>query len=718
MLSIAERQFLTAFENNFSRYKKKRIALYGIGEKTKLLLKHIHDYNIVGLMDKDTVGSVIYGHNVLSYDEAIANVELIIIVANMSVIDTIYQRIAFLCQHGIDILYINGEVPAPNNVTIDNDYWNRTLEELKLAIDNHAVISFDLFDTLIMRKVLMPANIFDLIERELAERFNIHMNFKGSRIEAEKYCFANIDQHFTMEQVYSRLQETLHLTDELTDQIKAMEYELELKYCTPRHALTECYNYAVSKKKKICITTDMYWTSDAIEKLLRMHEITGYENLFISCELKMSKASGTIWEYLKEIYAEKNILHIGDNQQSDIDIPRKYDISTFEVKSAYDLMSMSALNSLLVKARSIDDSVMLGQFATRFINSPFALNKNKGGFVIDNAFNLGYLSFGPLVLGYILWLIRMVQKKEINKLLFFARDGFILEKIYRKLVYQYGLKVPQGIYFLISRRAASISALKTKEEIEFIVKTLCKAKKLKINQLLFQAFGVSAKPDDLTAEKFYYDLSEEEFIDYILKNYQDRILSNACQERIHYLNYINSLNINKTDKIGVVNFVSRGVTQFFLEKIINKELIGYYFAAEYGVENILGPEQRFYSFYPNMVSPFSGDTNFTAKYLFGEVVFSSPDEQFIKFNEKNEPIFDSGISERELSLIQKCHQGIEQYIDDIMEMDKNLLQRTFNIEMIDEFYGMFSNRNYDCADEIKKMFVLYDYYNPVIQNLF
>lgn len=718
MLSIAERKFLTSFEYNFARYKKKRIALYGIGEKTKLLLKHIHGYDIVGLMDKDTVGNIVYGHNVLSYEEAIENVELIIIVANMSVIDTIYQRISFLCQHGIDILYINGKAPELNNVEIDNDYWNSTLEELKSAIDNHAVISFDLFDTLVMRKVLTSANIFDLIEHELTERFNIHNDFKVRRIEAEKYCFANIDQDFTMQQIYNRLQETLHLTDELTDQIKSMEYEFELKYCTPRHALIECFNYAVSKKKKICITTDMYWTSNAIKQLLKIHQIAGYDNLFISCELKMSKAAGTIWEYIKEIYSEKNILHIGDNQRSDIDVPRKYDISTFEVKSAYDLMSMTALNSMLVKARSIDDYVMLGQFATHFINSPFALNKNKGSFVINNTFNLGYLSFGPLVLGYMLWLIRMIQENGINKLLFFARDGFILERIYRKLVHQFGLKAPQGIYFLISRRAASIASLKTKEDIEFIVKTLCKAKKLKINQLLLHAFGVHVEPDDLTAEKYYYDLSEEDFFNYILKKYQDMILANACQERIHYLKYIDSLNINETDKIGVVNFVSRGVTQYFLEKIIDRELIGYYFAAEYDVENILGSVQRFYSFYPEIVSPFSGETNFTAKYLFGEVVFSSPDEQFIKFDDNNTPVFDSGISEREFSLIQECHRGIEQYIDDIMETDKNLLQRSFNIEMIDEFYGMLSNKNYICADEIKKMFVLYDYYNPVIQKLF
>ncbi|ACL22185.1 HAD superfamily hydrolase-like protein [Desulfitobacterium hafniense DCB-2] len=719
MLSLAESRFLIAFEDNFSQYKKQRIALYGIGEKTKLLLEHISGYDIVGLMDKDAVGNIVYGYNVLSYDDAIKDVELIIIVANISVSSIIYQRIAFLCQHGIEILYINGKRPEPNPATMDNDYWDRTLEKLKSAIDKHDVISFDLFDTLIMRRILMPANIFDLIERELAERFNIHINFKICRIEAEKYCFANIDRHFTMEQIYNRLQETLCLTDEVIDQIKSMEYEFELKYCTPRHALTECFNYAVNKKKKICITTDMYWNSAAIKKLLKMHQIAGYENLFISCELKMSKTSGTLWEYVKEIYSGKSILHIGDNRQSDIDMPRKYNISTFEVKSAYDLMSMSVLNSVLVKAQSINDCVMLGQFAGRFLNSPFAINKGKGRFAIDNAFDLGYVSFGPLVLGFILWLIRMAKKNGIDKLLFFARDGYILEKIYRKLVDHYNLEAPQGIYFLISRRAASVAALKTKKDVEFIVKTLCKTKKIKIRQLLLHAFGVYAEAEDLIAEKYYYELSEDDLIDYILYKYQSKILINAHNERTNYLNYLSNLNISKIEKIGVVNFVGRGVTQHFLRKLlIDNELTGYYFAIEYDALSILGSAQQSYSYYPEMASPHIGETNLAAKYLFGEVVFSSPDEQLIKFDKNNAPIFDAGIIERNFSMIQECHRGIEQYIDDMVEIDKNLLERTFDIKMVDEFYGMFSNANYICSNEVKRMFVFSDYYNPGVQNLF
>lgn len=668
-------------------------------------------------MDKDTVGDEIYGYKVLSYDEVVERVQLIIIVANMSVVEMIGRRIAFLNrEHGIDILYINGKRLETRNDVSTYSYWDTNLEELKIAIDQNDVISFDLFDTLLMRKVLLPSNIFDLVERELAERFSVFINYKAARIEADKYCFRNIEQCFTMEQVYDRLQETLHLTDELKEQIKLIEYDIEHKCCVPRHVLVECFNYGLKQKKNICITTDTYWARNMIEKLLSKYKIKGYERLFISCELKKSKSEGSMWEHIANLYKGKNILHIGDNSHTDIDMPRHYAINAFEIKNAYELMSMSALNSLIVEGNKIDDFVMLGQFAARFLNDPFALSKTKGKITINNAFDLGYISFGPLVLGYVLWLIAMVENR-IDTLLFFARDGFILEKIYRKVVTQYNINAPQGIYYLISRRAASVAALRNSKDIEFVVRKLCKIKKIKIKQILFHAFGVQADQSDLIANKYYYELSEEELLEYVLQRYKNVILSNAQKERNGYLAYNHDLGLNTANKIGVVNFVGRGVTQRCLSQIINKELFGYYFATEYDTVDILESAKYFNSFYKEMVSPHMGEFNLSTKYLFGEVVFSSSDEQFIKFDEKKEPIFDTRKNERDISLIQECHRGIEQYVDDAMAMDEKLLQRAFSVKLIDNFYGLFLSQNCICSERIKKAFVFFDYYNPESQKL-
>src|ERR1700690_1239701 len=110
--------FLSSFDTTFKAFRDTGtpIALYGIGEKTKLLLENIQGFKIVGLMDKDAVGQTIYGQPVLSHRDVIGNVKVIIIVANMSVASLIYQRIECLkTEHGIDILYVNGTIPLAIN---------------------------------------------------------------------------------------------------------------------------------------------------------------------------------------------------------------------------------------------------------------------------------------------------------------------------------------------------------------------------------------------------------------------------------------------------------------------------------------------------------------------------------------------------------------------------------------------------------------------------
>lgn len=41
---------------------------------------------------------------------------------------------------------------------------------------------------------------------------------------------------------------------------------------------------------------------------------------------------------------------------------------------------------------------------------------------------LGYRCLGPLLWGYIHWLIKNFQKEDLNKIYFFARDGLIMKK--------------------------------------------------------------------------------------------------------------------------------------------------------------------------------------------------------------------------------------------------------------------------------------------------
>ncbi len=716
MMNRSNNFFLDTFNNYFGQLQKDQtpIALYGIGEKTKLLVEQLEGFNIIGLMDQDAVGKTVYGQTVLSYDEVVENVKTIIIVANMAVAETIYRRIEFLKKkHGIAIFFINGTMPGEiDESTHHKPYLENSQSDLLHMIDEHDIISFDLFDTLIMRTVLLPTDIFDLVNRELKEKHKIEIDFKNKRIEAEHQCYRQKDKYCNIIDIYDTLRELLQCSEELTKKIKQIEIETELTCCAPRDTMVQCYEYAKKKGKILLITTDSFLMKEHIALLLDKCGIIGFSQLLISCEERKLKYLGDMWQHVSQLYKDRRILHIGDNEITDVKMAQKYNISTFKIASAYDLLAHSAFRPLCKSVKTLDDSILLGQLAVKFFNDPFVLNKNNGSLPVNNLFDLGYLSFGPLVLHYLIWLIRMCRMNKIDKLLFFARDGYLLANLYKRMAQYYKIDYPPAIYFLTSRRAASVAAIKSKNDIVFIINNMCKIKKIKFNQLLSTAFGIDPDVDDPLAHTPCYEITGDVLIEHINNNYTNKILMNALTERQNYLNYINTLGLVNTDKIGCVNFVGRGITQCFVAKIMEKELSGYYFARELDMLDICGPSDQCFSLYEEYISPHLSRSNLAMKFILGEVVFSAPDEQVVRFEENGLPVFEKRNAKRDFSRIQECHMGIERFIEDMMARDDNLLNRNYQNEIVDALYGLFSSNACICSEEVKKSFLFTDYYNP------
>ncbi|MBN1381297.1 MAG: haloacid dehalogenase [Deltaproteobacteria bacterium] len=715
-MNSSDRFFLDAFRDNFGKYEEDGIpiALYGIGEKTKLIIENIKKYNIVGLMDQNSVGKTIYGRPVLSNDEVFEKVKAIIIVANMSVAETIYRRIAFLKkEQGIGIFFINGTAPREIDEMILNDsYWEKTKAGLLQTIEENDVISFDLFDTLIMRQMLLPADVFDLVERELAQKHGMAIDFKNKRIEAERHTFREIDKYCTIHKIYRTLKDMLDLNDQQERMIKNLEIKIELSCCQPRTSMVDCYRYARSRGKRVVITTDTFLTREFIESILDRCGIEVPERLLISCEERKLKYNGALFHYLRELYGGKTILHIGDNHHVDNEMARNAGLGTYEIRSAYDIATASALGHLLTLLKSIEDRKVMGRLASRYLNDPFALNEHRGRLPIESPFDVGYLSFGPLVFNYLIWLIQKSGETKVDRLLFFARDGFILERLYRRLIKASGISAPECIYFLTSRRAASVAGIKSEKDIAFIVNNICKIKKIKIGHLLSKAFGVPACPGDPLKDLYFYDVNEDALIRHLNRHYREAILENAKQEREQYLAYIKSLGIRPGEIVGCVNFIGRGITQYFMSEIMEKTLYGFYFATEHDMTDVFDSPDAIFALYGKRLSPFTSRSSLLTKALFGEVVFSAPDEQLVKFDGGGKPVFQRKRKSRDFSMIGECHRGIEQFVEEMIELNGNDPWPRNNTEFLDNLFGLFSSPACVCSDQVKKSFVFSDYYNP------
>ena len=72
-----------AFQKGMAAYQKEPLVLYGTGKNTQAVLNLTKGFNIVGLLDPNLAGKVVYGKPVLTLEEAAACTRRIVIIANV-----------------------------------------------------------------------------------------------------------------------------------------------------------------------------------------------------------------------------------------------------------------------------------------------------------------------------------------------------------------------------------------------------------------------------------------------------------------------------------------------------------------------------------------------------------------------------------------------------------------------------------------------------------
>jgi hypothetical protein len=133
----------------------------------------------------------------------------------------------------------------------------------------------------------------------------------------------------------------------------------------------------------------------------------------------------------------------------------------------------------------------------------------------------------------------------------------------------------------------------------------------------------------------------------------------------------------------------------------------------------INPE-KVHALYGEFLSPFTCTTNALIRhYLMAESVFSSPDEQFIKFK-NDKPVFKDDLGNRNFEQIELCHQGIEEFFVDLLNTDDRIFSRSYNHILIDKIFGtLFNEQSFYVPDALKEVFSITDGFssNGRLENL-
>ena len=95
-------------KNIFSSFVGKRIAIYGTGNNSKVILNYICNLNVIGIISDDSIGGFFGGYTILSMEEAIDKSDIILIAAVPTSTNEIYKRIKESVPENIQIYDMRG----------------------------------------------------------------------------------------------------------------------------------------------------------------------------------------------------------------------------------------------------------------------------------------------------------------------------------------------------------------------------------------------------------------------------------------------------------------------------------------------------------------------------------------------------------------------------------------------------------------------------------
>lgn len=342
-----------------------------------------------------------------------------------------------------------------------------------IASDSCEAVSFDIFDTAILRPFYRPEDLFvtmDATYREVhpegRERFSDIR--KNAEIETRDAVNPIKSEEITLDGIYKRVAEIC--SAEIAQTMKDAEISAELKYAMPRHSVYNLWRLAKHLKRKIYFASDMYLSGCVLAKLL---EKCGYtaENILVSCDTGATKRSGRLYSrLLYECGVEPaRTVHIGDNYESDVKSARECGIDAYIMPRAVDCLeynipsikSTHTANCYTEPSRSIVNyqhglsffgvRTALAVAACKLYDNPF-ISYNEHTEMNASPTYFGYYALGMHLFGFTKWLCETATEVGYDKLLFVARDGYLPMRAYEILRCHYP-DSPIASYLRTSRKA-------------------------------------------------------------------------------------------------------------------------------------------------------------------------------------------------------------------------------------------------------------------------
>ncbi|MBR4153713.1 MAG: glycosyltransferase [Selenomonadaceae bacterium] len=631
-----------------------------------------------------------------------------------------FERSILLAAQSENMIYYEFE-PSTETYTINLgsknlwQYYQRTDAEVRDIVLNQAeIISFDVFDTLLMRCVAKPYHVNEIIRLKVEDLLGKSFDFPNLRVKAEELARQKKGGDVTLDEIYKSFGELTKLNDEICEIIRELEVSTELDLILPREKVVAWFREALRRGKEVWLISDMYLQTPDLERLLRKCGVEGYTKLLISCETGMRKDTAAIWNYLAKQNLNRvgKLIHFGDNEMSDIQLVCDRGFGGYHLMSAINLLSQVPFGRNLLEQSnykmSLYAGILLGVVLAKKFQDPFRLcNDLTGGsgrLIIKSFRDLGYWFYGIPLLTFMLWLIRKTRLDDINRIFFLARDGYFLQTFYEFITKLLNIEPLPSDYFYSSRRAVSIASIREISQAKRLIRLKFQGT---LNHFFKVRFGLDLGDD----RKISLPERDSSLVEKIIDEHAEEILQHAENERANYEKYIDNLG-GSLNKVGVVDMGYSGTIQYYLQELTGNIFTGYYFATSYTNHFGKDADKRMRGCFTEN-DDYSRTRSAIYHYqLLFETILTAPDAQLKNFDVQGRPVFgEPEPGQNRFDDIREIHEGIKDFCRDVMAIFGDIILRVpIDKNFVEAWVRAFVNDTKIIASELRGIFTIDDEY--------
>ena len=167
------------------------------------------------------------------------------------------------------------------------------------------ISSFDIFDTLLTRKLATPPSLFLLLGQRAACAGMVDITpaaFMKLRVLAEEKARASAPQReANFQEIYCILTESLNLSKSSGETLAKLEIAIESENLVPVPSALELVQKARANNPRVYFISDMYLPPMFVQGELEKHGFfQKSDRLYLSCEWRASKANGTLFQKISK----------------------------------------------------------------------------------------------------------------------------------------------------------------------------------------------------------------------------------------------------------------------------------------------------------------------------------------------------------------------------------------------------------------------------------